>query len=199
MYEFVKNHPEEITSFCVIPSGEEIFATGAAVNKMVVENFFSLLKDDINNFIKENAYLMDENVTVSFGCKIFLRSKIDITMSHFVELVKEENIREASLMYLKLMYIMRYELAYELDKSKFSSLNASDLNLVIFFRNVVYNELQKYKSETREILINLTERLNNDTKFRERLESLSLNLKYGVKARNSQFISKIISGNKKAE
>lgn len=192
MYGFIKRHSKAIPAFCMIPSGEEIFATGVATNRSVVNEFFLLLEGKVNNFIKENAHLVDEDVTVSFGCKIFSGDTIDTATSCLVELVRGRQVQEASSAYLKLMLAMRRELAYELDRAKFGSLNASDLNLVMFFRNVVYTKLQNYKKETREVLVTLADRLSHDIGLRERLQVMALNSEYGIADEDAQLINKLL-------
>ncbi|MFH1178214.1 MAG: hypothetical protein V1711_00600 [bacterium] len=193
MYEFIKRHPKAIPAFCMIPSGEEVFATGVATNQLVVNEFFLLLEGEINNFIKENAPLANEDVTVSFGCKIFSSDTIGSATSRLVELVRRRRVQEASSTYLELMLAMRRELAYELDRAKFGSLNASDLNLVMFFRNVVYTKLQNYKKETREVLVTLANRLSHDVELRERLQVMVLNSKYGIADEGAQLINELLA------
>lgn len=196
MYGFTKKHSKTIPVFCMIPSGEEIFAIGVATNKSVANEFFSLLGDGVNNFIRENALLSNEDVTISFGCKIFSSDLISITTSRFVELVREQRIREASLAYLELMLTMRRELAYELDRAKFESLNASDLDLVMFFRNVVYTKLQDYKKEARGALIALADRLSRNVELRERLRVMALNSEYGITDDDARLINELLAEKK---
>ncbi|MFH0803581.1 MAG: hypothetical protein V1877_00455 [Candidatus Tagabacteria bacterium] len=193
MYGFVKKHSKAIPAFCMIPSGEEIFATGVATNQSVVNDFFLLLGGEVNNFIKENAHFADEDVTVSFGCKIFSSDTIGFATSHLVELVRRRRVQEASSAYLELMLAMRRELAYELDRAKFGSLSASDLNLVMFFRNVVYTKLQNYKKETREALVTLADRLSHDVELRERLQATALNSEYGIADEGAKLINELLS------
>lgn len=192
MYEFIKRHSKVIPAFCMIPSGEEIFATGVATNQLVVNNFFLRLGDGVNNFIKENIPFVNEDITVSFGCKIFSSDMIDPVTSRLVELVRTQQVQEASSAYLELMLTMRRELAYELDRAKFNSLNASDLNLVMFFRNVVYAKLQNYKRETREALVTLADRLSRDVGLRERLQTMALNSEYGIADEGVQLINELL-------
>ena len=90
------------------------------------------------------------------------------------------------------MLVMRHELAYELDRAKFGSLNASDLELVVLFRNVVYTKLQSYKKETREALATLAERLSHDVELRKRLRLTTLNLEYGVEDAEARFINDLL-------
>lgn len=196
MYKFVKKHSKIIFNFCMIPAGEEIFAIGVTNDPAVVNKFFSLLENEINNFIKENAPFSDENVTISFGCKIFSDDITRISASHFVNLVSKRKTLKASLAYLKFMLILRQELAYELDRAKFRSLKASNLNLVIFFRNVVYAKLQNYKVETRKNLIALADQMNCNAELRKRLQSMTLNSKYGITDENAHFIKKLIEKKK---
>ncbi|MEK7609736.1 MAG: hypothetical protein AAB470_01285 [Patescibacteria group bacterium] len=193
MYGFIKRHPKAIPAFCMIPSGEEIFATGVATNQSVVNEFFLLLEGEVNNFIKENAPLADEDVTVSFGCKIFSGDTIGSATSRLVGLVRKRRVQEASSAYLELMLAMRRELAYKLDRAKFSTLNASDLNLVMFFRNIVYAKLQNYKKETKEALVTLADRLSHDVELRERLQIMVLNSEYGIVAEGAKFINELLA------
>lgn len=193
MYGFIKRHSKAIPAFCMIPSGEEIFATGVATNRSVVNEFFLLLGGEVNNFIKENAHLANEDITISFGCKIFSGDTIGTATSRLVELVRGRRVQEASSAYLELMLTMRRELAYELDRAKFDSINASDLNLVMFFRNVVYTKLQNYKKETREALVTLADRLSHDVELRERLQVMALNSEYGIVDEGARLINKLLS------
>lgn len=192
MYEFAKEHSGAIPMFCMIPSGEEIFALGVATNQATIDKFFSLLKSEVNTFIKENAHFADDTVTISFGCKVFSGNTIDAVTSSFVMLANQRRVQEASSAYFELMLIMRRELAYELDRAKFESLNASDLDLVIFFRNTVYTQLQSYKKETREALMTLAERLSHDSVLRGRLQVMALNLKYGVTDEDVRFVDELL-------
>ncbi len=196
MYRFIKKHPKAIPAFCMIPSGEEVSATGAAIDQSVVNEFFSLLGSGINNFIQENAHIVDEDVTVSFGCKIFSGDIISNTASRFVGLVRAQRVQEASSAYLELMLTMRRELAYELDRAKFDSLNASDLDLVTFFRNVVYTKLQDYKKEARGSLVTLAGRASRDVEFRERLRAMALNSEYGITDDDARFINELLAEKK---
>lgn len=193
MYKFIKRHSKVIPAFYMIPSGEEVFVIGVATNQSVVNDFFLLLGDEVNNFIKENASLADDDVTVSFGCKIFSGDMIDIATSRLVELVRTRRVQEASLAYLELMLAMRRELAYELDRAKFDSLNASDLNLVTFFRNVVYAKLHNYKRETREALVTLADRLSHDAELQGRLQTMVLNSEYGIADEDVQLINELLA------
>jgi len=193
MYGFIKKHSKAIPAFCMIPSGEEVFATGVATNRSVVNDFFLLLGGEVNNFIKENAHLADEDVTVSFGCKIFSGDTIGPATSRLVESVRKRRVQDASSAYLELMLAMRRELAYELDRAKLDSLNASDLDLVMFFRNVVYAKLQNYKKETRSALVTLAERLSHDIGLRERLQAMALNSEYGIADEDAQTINELLA------
>ncbi len=192
MYRFIKKHSKVISAFCMIPSGEEVFATGAAADQLVVHEFFSLLRSEMNNFIQENAHIADENVTVSFGCKIFSDDTIGDTASRFVALVRGQQIQDASSAYLELMLAMRRELAYELDQAKFSSLNVSDFDLVMFFRNVVYTKLQNYKKESKEALVILANQIRQNVELRERLQTMTLNSEYGITDKDAQFINELL-------
>jgi len=162
------------------PSGEEIFSIGVTTDISVARKFFKVLTTNVNDFIRANAPFSSDYVTISFGCKIFSSEIIHQTASAFVDLVHCRQVKEASVVYLELTLMMRRELAYELDQAKFSSLNASKLDLVVFFRNVVYAKLRKYKEETRKALLALAERAGSNDKLREKLQSSIFNKRYGI-------------------
>lgn len=180
MYGFVHKNSKDIPAFCMIPSGEEIFAIGAITAPSIAQKFFSSLKGDVNSFIAENALVSESEVTVSFGCKVFSDEVIRPLVSRFVKGVGKHRMREASLAYLELMLTMRQELAYELDCAKFQSLDASESDLVVFLRNVVYAKLRRYKTDTKQTLLVLAERLRGNPELCRRLKSLPLNADYGV-------------------
>lgn len=193
MYSFVERHRDTILRFCMIPSGEEVFAIGVATDTSVTRKFFKLLADEVNGFIRANAPLSANNVTISFGCEIFSNKTIRPRTSTFVELVRRRRVQEASAAYLELMLMVRQELAYELDRAKFLSLNASDLDLVIFFRNVVYAKLREYKESTRRVLLSLAKDARDDSELRERLRSLAINSQYGITDEDAATIINLLS------
>ncbi|PJA67297.1 hypothetical protein CO157_05330 [Candidatus Peregrinibacteria bacterium CG_4_9_14_3_um_filter_49_12] len=180
MYSFTNKHRNKIPRFCMIPSGEEIFSIGTITDISVARKFFGLLATEVNNFIHANAPFSSDDVKVSFGCKIFPNKNVRPVASAFAEAVRHRRVKEASAVYLNLMLMMRRELAYELDRAKFLSLNASELDLVVLFRNVVYAKLREYKEGTKKALLALAEEANNDSELREKLRSLALNSKYGI-------------------
>lgn len=192
MHQFVRTHKEAIPSFCMIPSGEEIFALGAARTRKVADEFFTLLQTEMNHFIKTHSLIQHDDVTISFGCKIFQRKAVYRTLSQFVKQAKSCEVKKASLTYLKLMLTLRKELAHELDKAKFESLHADEKDLVIFFRNVVYTKLQEYKTTTRRSLVSFARRMSKDPALAIRLQSSTLNQKYGVTEEEGQIIDQLL-------
>lgn len=148
------NKNKEIRSFCIIPSGEEIFVLGVADDRQVVEEFFNHLHREFNIFLFKNVpkEIYNSKVSVSFGCSI-LNAVINIEqVIKLLEAIKLNNFKDASNNYLDLMLIIRTELAYDLDIHKFKSLNVGNIGGAIFFRNLVNYHLLKYKKETQENL-----------------------------------------------
>jgi hypothetical protein len=180
MYSFTNRHRNKIPRFCMIPSGEEIFSIGVTTDTSVARKFFKILATDVNDFIHANAPFSSDYVTASFGCKVFPNKTIRQAASTLVELARRRRVKETSVAYLELMLIMRRELAYELDRAKFFSLNASELDLVVFFRNVVYAKLREYKEETRKALLTLADETGSSGELRKRLQQSTLNRRYGI-------------------
>lgn len=193
MYGFTGRYRSEIQKFCMIPSGEEVFSVGTTTNVSVARKFFKLLATDVNGFIRANAPFSSEEVTVSFGCKVFSNKTIHPLAMKFVEAVNRRQTSAASVAYLDLMLAMRRELAYELDRAKFLSLNASELDLVVLFRNVVYAKLREYKEGTRMALLAIAEHAANDNELQEKLRSLSLNSQYGITDEDMRAIIGLLS------
>lgn len=193
MCSFTGRHRSKVQRFCMIPSGEEVFSVGATTDTSVAGKFFKLLVSEVNGFIRANAPFFSDEVTVSFGCKVFPNKTIRPLAIRFVEGVNRQQTSEASTAYLELMLAMRRELAYELDRVKFLSLNASELDLVVLFRNVVYAKLREYKDGTRTALLTLAERATNDNGLRERLGLLALNSQYGITDEDVRTILSLLS------
>ena len=113
MYSFTKRHVGTIPKFCMIPSGEEIFAIGVTTNVSVARNFFRLLESEVNEFVRANAPVLIDDVTVSFGCSLFPSKIVRSVATQFVTLVRHNEVQKASQAYLDLMLLMRRTLSYE--------------------------------------------------------------------------------------
>jgi hypothetical protein len=198
MYKFIQMHKLEFPAFCMIPSGEEIFVIGVAKSEKIIKKFFSLLCVRMNMIIRADVPVHYKDVAISFGCKIFQDKKLDQQLTRFVNLAKTQFIKRASMVYLKVMLIIRNELSYELDKAKFRSLGMEEKNLVVFFRNIIYVKLQEYKINTKRTLVAFAKKLNHDEQFFEKLQTTELNQKYGISNKNKVVINKILQ-NKKAK
>ena len=169
---FIKKN-KDITEFAFLPSGEEIFAIGIADNKEVVKLFFSKLHTDINQKLKTSP-IKSDYVTISFGTKIF--DYIDT--ENLIKQIDSGNITEANNEFLKIMLDIRKQLALELDKDKFRSLDCEDL--AVFFRNCVYAKMREYKTTTKNALINLSKRIKSEPEFKNLIKQSVLNKNYGI-------------------
>ena len=199
MYRFVEQHKDDFVAFCMIPSGEEMFAIGAAADTETIRKFFAQLDKEMDNFIQANTPFPSPDVTISFGCKIFPASVVRTKADNFIDLVEQGEISEASLVYYDLMLIMRQDLAYRLDRAKFESLRATELGLVVLFRNIVYTKLRLYKKETRQSLIALAKSVNDDKGLHSYLQSLPSNSRYGLFNMDIVEILESLSSTKNAE
>ena len=170
-----------------------MFAIGVARNQDVIASFFDQLKGEVNSFIQENTYVVSRDVTISFGCKIFSGERFDASATILVSLVKQKRVQDASRAYLDLMLGIRQELAYELDRAKFASLSAEELELVILFRNVVYAQLQRYKQVTRKSLVSLASRVDQDPILHARVKVMALNTEYGISDTDGQSILDLLT------
>lgn len=195
MDSYVEKHCNKIKKFYLMTSGEEVFALGAVADYLSAENFFITISNTINNFIQFNFPLAPNDVTISFGCKIFSNKSILQMSDNFVKQVSKENIKKSNLAYFELMNIMRDELSYELDSVKFNSLNAKELELIILFRNVVYANLLNYKETTQKCLNVLSDKAIKNEDIRKLIKESILNRKYGISDKERKMINKIIANN----
>lgn len=183
--DFVQNH-SDIVEFAFLPSGEEIFAIGVADTKEVVDSFFSKLHTEINPLLKQSPIQADY-VTISFGTKIFN----DIPTQQVTDAVDSGDVTSANKVFLDTMLEMRKQLALELDKDKFKTLDCEDL--AVFFRNCVYSKMREYKTTTRSALIDLSEKLKSDSTYKEQIKQSALNQNYGVDDDSIQNLLNLLS------
>lgn len=183
--DFVRTH-KDIIEFAFLPSGEEIFAIGVADNQDVVDLFFSKLHSEINPLLKQSP-IQAEYVTISFGTKIFN----DISTQQVIDAVDSGDITSANKVFLDVMLEMRKQLALELDKDKFKTLDCEDL--AMFFRNCVYSKMREYKTTTKRALIDLSEKLKSDPTHKEQIKQSVLNQNYGVDDDSIQKLLQLLS------
>lgn len=183
--DFVQTH-KDIIEFAFLPSGEEIFAIGVADNQDVVDLFFSKLHSEINPLLKQSPIQADY-VTISFGTKIFN----DISTQQVIDAVDSGDVTSANKVFLDVMLEMRKQLALELDKDKFKTLDCEDL--AVFFRNCVYSKMREYKTTTKRALIDLSEKLKSDPTYKEQIKKSVLNQNYGVDDDSIQKLLQLLS------
>lgn len=183
--KFVKEH-SDIKEFALLPSGEEIFAIGVADNKDIVDLFFSKLHTDINKMLSASPIKADY-VTISFGTKIFE----DINVSEVINNIDSGDVFRGNTVFLDLMLDMRKQLALELDKDKFKSLDCD--SLAIFFRNCVYAKMREYKTTTKRVLVNLSHKIKSDPEFKKLLEKSILNKDYGTDDDSVEHLVQLLS------
>lgn len=169
---FVKENTD-IEEFAFLPSGEEIFAIGIANNKEVVKEFFSKLRTDINQKLKASP-IKSDYVTISFGTKIF----DNIDTETIIKCLDSGDVTKANNVFLEIMLDMRKQLALELDKDKFKSLDCEDL--AIFFRNCVYAKMREYKTTTKQALMRLSKKIRSEPEFKKLIKQSILNQDYGI-------------------
>lgn len=159
-------------------AGEEIFAIGCYSPKN--KNLFNELKEYLNNSInpclKELEFSSNEDdVTISFGL-------IDVDLEDCRNLLKNHNEHE---FYLFLQTI-REKLALSLDESKFSDLNITNNLTPVFYRNIVYYKMLKYKQETNNLIKKFSKKSN------EFLDLSIINKNYGLDEDRILFLEELI-------
>lgn len=187
---FITAH-RDIKEFAFLPSGEEIFAIGVADNTDIVDLFFSKLHSEINQILKESP-INAEYVTISFGTKIF----DDIDTAKIISIIDSGDINEANNVFLNVMLDMRKQLALELDKDKFKSLECEDL--AIFFRNCVYAKMREYKTTTKRALIDLAQKIKSDPKLKNTIQQSALNQNYGLNDGSITTLIQLLNGDNDA-
>lgn len=183
--DFVSKH-SEIENFAFLPSGEEIFAIGIANNRQIIDLFFTALHNDINLELTKSP-IKANYVTISFGTKIF--DNIDVL--NLIKAIDSDNVSAANNAFLAIMLDMRKQLALELDKDKFKSLDCEDS--AIFFRNCVYAKMREYKITTKQSLIKLSQKTKSDSKFKELIKKSVLNHDYGLSDESVEYLLNLLS------
>lgn len=192
MLQFVRNNRATIPSFCMIPSGEEIFALGVSTSKTSANKFFSDLRKEMNPFIHSNALIFHEMVTISFGCRVLNKPLRRRKIQEFIELVRKKDNMAASRLYLEILLAIREELARDLDNQKFKSLMLRQSGSAILFRNVVYLRLHEYKEGTRKTLERIGARLRKNPQLLREFRRHGFNRKYGLNANERATLQSIL-------
>lgn len=198
VYRYVKMHNKTIPAFVIIPSGEEIFALGIAIDEKAAENFFKTIQKEVNGYIIKNSPFPSSSVTATFGCGILTKIVPLDKIKKFVILVNNGENALASKVYLKIMIAFRDKLAIELDHNKFQSLNIPGQKTSILLRNCVYFNLLNYKELTKKTLVMLGATLRTNPETLNGADLNGITEKYGINYKAVQKIKKFLRKIKKA-
>lgn len=182
----------EISNFCsnhgikliLSMSGEEVFGIGIAKESKTINQMEDFLKFQINDCLKQNASLFQDEVTISFGVvSVDLDKKESL---HNIQNSKDFSDKTEHIINQFVLDI-RVALTIALDRAKFSNLPCSSEESLIFYRNIVYAKMIQYKRETKHILTNIS-KLNDFPEI-----SKALGKEYGVNSEHFDLLTDIIN------
>jgi hypothetical protein len=143
----------DVRRLCFIPAGEEVSIFGIVNNTGVAERLFGTLKSDFRALLHSfDHYLGSEKTSITFGCKLFVEGRIRGAIREFVLSSDVRPVGDIYPNYLAVLELLRAELALEVDREKFRSIDQEGGRAVVALRNFVYFKLLEYKSSTFRLL-----------------------------------------------
>lgn len=188
MNQWVNANAIDLEDFAFVASGEEILIIGLAHNVEIINKLFDKIHTSLNNAIRTNPFIDIEETTISFGCSIFNDKSFISHIDKLIEIIDTNNEEAGYKEYLNTMELIREQLAIDLDKSKFHNLNLTVNGNEILYRNLVYTHLQKYKQETAESLVNLSEILDHSA---DEVSFELLRKNYGLNEQNKEEVLRL--------
>lgn len=152
----------KIMSLAFVPSGEEVFIMGIAVDENVPQDLFGKLQDGVMELMRNQSYIDLGGTSASFGGKIFA-SELDPKIKLLADAVKVgKTDEEVFPLYLEVMSEIRRETSIELDRQKFKDILNGDYPIEV--RQLVLTRILLYKRTTREIVGALNQLPEEDIK-----------------------------------
>lgn len=142
-------------SLSFVPSGEEVFIVGIAVNENVPQNLFDKLQDGVMKLMQTQSYIDLGETSASFGGKVF-GNELDPKIKVLADTVKAgKTDEEVFPLYLEVVSEIRRETAIELDRQKFKDILNGDY--LVEVRQLVLTRMLLYKRTTRNIVKSLNQ------------------------------------------
>lgn len=120
-------------------------------DNIVAQVFIDGLRRFVNHKINSIDIILKADTHITFGGKTFcepeFRQKIKTFIRNF-----EDSSHETAKDYYDILEDMRNEIAFDVDKEKFKSLNLTRKEDLVFFRNMIYSQLINYKLSTNKLL-----------------------------------------------
>lgn len=150
-------------SLSFVPSGEEVFIVGIAVDENVPQDLFDKLQGGVMELMQTQFYIDLGETSASFGGKVF-GSELDPKIKLLADTVKTgKTDEEVFPLYLEVISEIRRETAIELDKQKFKDVLNGDYPVEA--RQLVLTRMLLYKRTTRDIVKSLNQLPEENVQF----------------------------------
>lgn len=179
-YNFINQHPHLFHESHFLPAGEEVFILGTCANEVAVKGLFQHLQDtSIPQPLIQAGLDPEIRVTdASFSCCV-LNPFVNLSLvDDMLARIDSGDVIGANRIYSGVIQKIRHVLAIQLDLKKFSD-TSQDERIAVLLRNIIYAKTLQYKKSTKNLLLELGERIANQQEVRDHCIAL-LGNEYGL-------------------
>lgn len=158
----------------------------------MAETLFQALNSDFQGMIHSfDHYLSSETTSITFGSKVFTDEHIRKAMRALTSSFDQGVGGDLYPDYLRILELIRCQLAVEVDRQKFRSIEQKSGQVIVALRNVVHFKLLEHKSSTSYFLPLFHRVIETVEEYRDRLgknEGLDANKEEIVKGIREQIL-----------
>jgi len=162
LQKWAEQNENNLSGICFIPSGEEIFILGVSNKKEILYGLFDNFKEEVIKNLKKDNPITIEMTLPNFG-GVIIKEGLREEIRGLIRKDEKGEVKKAYEIYLNLMEKIRNETARELDINKFKGLVIGDYPVQL--RNIIFSQMLKYKSRTKEILKSIDKKTNKNLLF----------------------------------
>lgn len=190
---WISENRSGIKSLAFVPSGEEAFVVGIAVDENKAKGLFDQLQVGVMELMQSQSYIDLGETSASFGGKVFgdeLNSKINALVEAVMSNGPDEEVYP---LYLEVLSEIRKQTAIELDRQKFKNILNGDYPVEV--RQFVLTRMLLYKRTTRYILEEILNQLSTEElTFLLELLGNEYGVELGKEDEVDSFLNKIAGG-----
>jgi hypothetical protein len=188
---FFDQHANDFQAHCLLPAGEEMLVLAVCRGKSSFEDLRAHLQG-MTKAIHRDSPIRADRIGISFGARIFKKGYGHRRVRKLIRSVYATDKSAANILYLDIMYDLRHQLAEELDKEKFRSLQG-DRGSPTMYRNLVYRETVEYKRNAKETLLRVREKLIQDPQLRRDASKSKISRLHGLDGNDMKMLGKLKS------
>jgi hypothetical protein len=186
---FFDQRSNDFPVHCLLPAGEELLILAVCHRKTAFEDFSAHLSS-MTEAIHRCSPIPASSIGISFGTKIFKKKFVHGRVRNLIRAVYASDNSVANTFYLDIMHDLRHELAEDLDRQKFHSLQGGRESPTMY-RNLVYQETIEYKYRAKETLLRVREKLALDPVLRRQAQKSAVSRHHGLDGNDLMMLKKL--------